>query len=132
MAPLKPSIAMIVVVNVVVWLILLFDPGYPLFVATGALYGIGIGGAAPIQGVAMGRCFGRANFGRASGLGGIVAVPLLAVAAALSQFLLGETGSYDTSFRVQVGLLAFGGILLGLVSIKDILWAMAGPGIDVD
>ena len=93
-APLKPSIAMTVLVNMLVWLLFYFEPSYPYFLATGAIYGIGIGGAAPIHGVATARCFGRANFGRANGLGAIVAIPLLAGASALSHLLEGSTGSY--------------------------------------
>jgi len=114
-APLKPSIAMIVLVNVLVWLIFFLEPSYPVFLATGALYGIGIGGAAPVHGVAAARCFGRANFGRANGIGAMAAIPLLAGASALSHLLEGWTGSYATGFLVQMGLLLTGGALLALV-----------------
>lgn len=114
-APLRPSIVMIVLVNMLVWLIFLFEPGYPAFLATGALYGIGIGGAAPVHGVATARCFGRANFGRANGIGAMAAIPLLAGASALSHFLEGATGSYATGFMVQIGLLLIGGLLLAFV-----------------
>lgn len=114
-APLKPSIAMIVLVNMLVWVIFFLEPSYPVFLATGALYGIGIGGAAPIHGVAAARCFGRANFGRANGIGAMAAIPLLAGASALSHLLEGWTGSYATGFLVQIGLLLTGGFLLALV-----------------
>jgi MFS family permease len=114
-APLKPSIAMIVLVNMLVWLLFYFEPSYPLFLMTGALYGVGIGGAAPIHGVATARCFGRANFGRANGLGAMAAIPLLAGASALSHLLEGWTGSYAMGFLVQVGLIFTGGLLLSLV-----------------
>jgi MFS family permease len=115
-APLKPSIAMIVLVNMLVWAIFFFEPSYPLFIATGAIYGIGIGGAAPVHGVATARCFGRANFGRANGIGAMAAIPLLAGASALSHLLEGWTGSYATGFLVQIGLICTGGALLSLVS----------------
>lgn len=114
-APLKPSLLMIVVLNMLVWAIFYSEPSYPLFLATGALYGIGIGGAAPVQGVAAARCFGRANFGRANGLGAIVAIPLLAGASALSHLLDGVTGSYAFGFLVQIGLVALGGVSIALV-----------------
>ncbi len=114
-APLKPSIVMIVLVNMLVWLIFFFEPSYPVFLATGALYGIGIGGAAPVHGVATARCFGRANFGRANGIGAMAAIPLLAGASALSHLLEGVTGSYATGFLVQIGLLLTGGLLLAFV-----------------
>lgn len=114
-APLKPSLLMIVVVNMLVWGIFHAEPSYPLFLATGALYGLGIGGAAPIQGVAVARCFGRANFGRANALGAIVAIPLIAGASALSHLLDGATGSYAFGFLVQIGLVALGGLSIALV-----------------
>ena len=114
-APLKPSIVMIVLVNMVVWLIFFFEPSYPVFLATGALYGIGIGGASPVHGVATARCFGRANFGRANGIGAMAAIPLLAGASVLSHLLEGATGSYATGFLVQIGLLLTGGLLLAFV-----------------
>jgi len=116
-APLRPSILLIVVVNVIVWAILWTEPSYTLFMVTGAIYGIGIGGAAPLQGVLFGRLFGRVNFGRASGLGGLAAIPLLAAANFGSQVLLGATGSYRLIFVVQIGLLLSGGALLALIQI---------------
>ncbi|MFO0688842.1 MAG: MFS transporter [Myxococcota bacterium] len=114
-APLKPSIAMIVVVNMLVWALLYLEPGYPAFLATGAIYGIGIGGAAPVHGVATARCFGRANFGRANGIGAMAGIPLLAGASALSHGLEGATGSYQLGFLVQIALVLIGGIALSLV-----------------
>lgn len=114
-APLKPSIVMIVLVNMLVWGLLHLEPTYPWFLATGAIYGIGIGGAAPIHGVATARCFGRANFGRANGLGAMAGIPLLAGASALSHGLEGATGSYHAGFLVQIGLVLTGGIALSLV-----------------
>lgn len=116
-APLGPSIALTVLVNILVWMILFSDPSYPVFIATGALYGIGIGGAAPLHGVVIGRCFGRANFGTASGLGGLAAIPLLVMVQFLSQALKAATGSYHVSFIVQGGLLLLGGVLLAFVRI---------------
>jgi MFS family permease len=118
-APLRPTLLMIIVVNLLVWGILCLEPGYALFVATGALYGVGIGGAAPVQGVLMGRLFGRVNFGRASGLGGLAAIPLLSLANIGSQTLLGATGSYRLTFVVQMVLLSIGGLMLGAIKIPD-------------
>ncbi len=116
-APLKPSIALTVLVNILVWIILYSNPSYPVFVATGALYGIGIGGAAPLHGVVNGRCFGRANFGTAGGLGGIAGIPLMVMAVVLGQVLKGVTGSYHAAFVMQGGLLLMGGALLAFIRI---------------
>lgn len=118
-APLKPSLALIVVVNMLVWLCLFLEPTYPWFLATGALYGLGIGGAAPVQGVAIARCFGRQRFGRANGIGAMAAIPLLAAASAFSHFLEGATGSYHAGFLVQIALLLLGGIAIALVDLSE-------------
>lgn len=118
-APLKPSIAMIVLVNMLVWGLLFLEPSYVGFLVTGAIYGVGIGGAAPIHGVATARCFGRANFGRANGLGAMAGVPLLAGASALSHVLEGATGSYSLGFLVQIALVLTGGISLALVRFPE-------------
>ena len=115
--PPKPTIALIVVMNVVLWLIFYSDPNFSLYLAAGAIYGIGIGGVAPLQGVIMGRCFGRANFGTASGLGGIPAIGLLVLASLMSSLLQGEGEGYPTIFLTQTGLLLLGGLLLSLVRI---------------
>ena len=116
-APMKPAIGLVVLANILVWGLFYSEPSYGFFVVTGAIFGIGIGGAMPLQGVALGRCFGRENFGRASGLGGLVAIPVIAAASAVSQLLQGATGSFQASFLVQIGLLAFGGGLLAIVRI---------------
>ena len=116
-APLKPIILLVVVSNVLVWYLLDTSPDYPLFLTTGAIYGIAIGGAAPLQGVLMARLFGRVNFGRASGIGGLAAIPLLAGASLGSQALLSATGSYSTLFMTQIGMLLVGGTMLGIVRI---------------
>ncbi len=118
-APLKPSIAMTVLVNATIWAIFYAEPSYSVFLATGALYGIGIGGAAPLHGVAVASCFGRANFGRANGLGALVGIPLIAGASALSHLLEGRTGSYQLGFMVQAGLILTGGCLLALVRFPE-------------
>jgi len=117
-APAKPIIALVVVANLIVWLCFYSQPSYTLFIVTGAIYGLGIGGVAPVQGVVLGRFFGRVNFGTASGLGGILAIILLVAASLMSAFLQGESGEgYPTIFLVQAGLLLLGGIVLGTLRI---------------
>ncbi len=118
-APIKPAIALVVLANMLVWFLFYIEPSYMVFVVSGAVYGVGIGGAMPLQGVAQGRCFGRANFGRAAGLGGLVMIPVIASASAVSQLLHGATGSFYMSFLVQIGLLFLGGGLLAFIRIPD-------------
>ena len=115
--PPKPSIALVVVVNVVIWGIFRVEPGYAVFIATGALYGIGIGGVAPLHGVVVGLCFGRMNFGRAHGLGGLVSVPLMAAASAANNLLFNATGGYHAGFVLQMALVGAGGLMLAFVRI---------------
>lgn len=118
-APLKPIIAFVVLLNIACWGILSMEPGFTLFLIGGAIYGLGIGGAAPVHGVLLARLFGRANYGRVSGLGGMAAIPLLVLANFASQAMLGATGSYQMTFGMQAGLLVVGGILLASVRIPD-------------
>ena len=120
-ASVKPIIALIALANVIVWLIFYGSPNYTLFVLTGAIYGLGIGAVAPVQGVVLGRCFGRANFGTVSGLGGIVMIGLLIMATLMSSFLQGENGEgYPTVFLVQAGLLLVGGSILAVIRIPSV------------
>lgn len=114
--PILPAIWLVTAGNAVVWGLLGMDPGYPVFLAIGALYGLAIGAAGPLQGVALGLCFGREGFGRASGIGGLAALPLIAAAPAVAGALRDATGSYHTGFQLQLVLLLIGGILLSLVS----------------
>ncbi|MEM7410050.1 MAG: MFS transporter [Myxococcota bacterium] len=107
----------LVLTNLAVWALLYLEPSYPLFVATGALYGLGIGAAMPLFGVILGRCFGRLAFGRAQGLGGLATLPLVAAAPAIAGALYDATGTYRTAFLMQLALLFFGGVLLSFVRI---------------
>jgi len=118
--PPKPAIALIVVMNVALWLIFYSEPSLSLYLAAGVIYGIGIGGAAPLQGVIVGRCFGRANFGMANGLGGIPGIGLLVLASVMSSLLQGEGEGYPTIFLAQIGMLLLGGLLLSVVRIPPL------------
>jgi MFS family permease len=116
-APLKPSIVLIVIVNIAVWMLLFTEPSYELFIVTGALYGIGIGGASPVHGVLTARLFGRVNFGTASGIGGMAAIPLIAAANIGSQIMLEATGSFQQTFVAQICTISLGGLLLAFLKI---------------
>lgn len=118
-SPPKPILGFVIVFNLLIWAILYTQPAYPLFLITGAVYGMGIGGAAPVQGVVMARCLGRGNFGTASGLGGIVAVLLLVGASLMSSILQGDGEGYPLIFRIQMGLILLAGMMLAFVKIPD-------------
>jgi len=117
--PPRPAVWLVVLGNAAVWAALYTDPGYPIFLLIGALYGVGIGATAPLQGVVLGLCFGRAAFGRASGIGGLASLPLVAGAPALAGYLYDATGGYHATFVVQVFALLIGGGLLSLARIPN-------------
>jgi predicted MFS family arabinose efflux permease len=113
------AIWIVVLGGVAVWALLYSDPGYPLFLATGALYGLAIGASGPLHGVMIGRCFGREAFGRASGIGGLAGLPIIASAPAIAGMIRDATGSYHAVFVLQVVLVLVGGVLLTLIRIPD-------------
>lgn len=116
MAP-RLAIWIVVIVNAACWVLLSLDPSYPFFLAIAALYGIGIGASGPLHGVVIARCFGPLAFGRATGIGGLAGLPLIAGAPAVSGMLFDATGNYDTVFMVQAVLLLLGGVLLTIPRI---------------
>ena len=67
----------------------------------------------------MARCFGREAFGRASGIGGLAGLPLIALAPVVAGYLYDTTGSYHVVFLLQSGLLLLGGILVTFVRIPS-------------
>jgi nitrate/nitrite transporter NarK len=116
MAP-RLAIWIVVIVNAACWVLLSLDPSYPFFLAIAALYGIGIGASGPLHGLVIARCFGPLAFGRATGIGGLAGLPLIAGAPAVSGMLFDATGNYDTVFMVQAVLLLLGGVLLTIPRI---------------
>jgi predicted MFS family arabinose efflux permease len=115
--PPRIGIWIVVIGNVGVWLLLYTSPGYSLFLVVGAVYGLAIGAVGPLNGLVIARCFGRDAFGRASGLGGLAGLPLIACAPIVAGLIYDTTGSYQPVFLLQAGLLLAGGILLSFVRI---------------
>jgi MFS family permease len=118
--PPHPAIWLVVAGNVLVWSLLYTDPGYAMLLGIGALNGLAIGAIGPLHGVVVGRCFGRVAFGRAIGIGGLAALPLIAFAPALSGYLYDSTGSYHTVFGVEAAALLLGGLILSFVRIPKV------------
>jgi MFS family permease len=109
------AVWIVVLGGALVWALLYMDPSYPLFLGIGALYGASIGAAGPLHGVMIGRCFGREAFGRASGIGGLAGLPIIAAAPAIAGILRDATGSYHAVFELEFALMLLGGALLSLV-----------------
>ncbi|MBW2268938.1 MAG: MFS transporter [Deltaproteobacteria bacterium] len=115
--PAHLGIWIVVLGSALVWGLLYANPSYGLFLGIGALYGVAIGAAGPLQGVIIGRCFGRAAFGRVYGIGGLATVPIIAAAPAIAGVLRDATGSYNAVFLFQIVVLLLGGALLAMVRI---------------
>lgn len=111
------AVWIVVLGGALVWALLYTDPSYPLFLGIGALYGAAIGAAGPLHGVMIGRCFGREAFGRASGIGGLAGLPVIAAAPAIAGILRDATGSYHAVFALQFVLVLLGGALLSLIRV---------------
>ena len=125
---LRPQHAMgiAVVLLLVAWIPLFGTPSYPLFLAAGALLGLGFGGLPPLHAVMIGRCFGRASFGQVMGLNALVGLPLLAAATPLTGSIAGSAG-YRAAFAVVVGAVAAGALLFMFVRLPGEAVAADGP-----
>jgi MFS family permease len=99
------------------WAMLLGTPGYATLLCVGALMGLGVGALGPLHAVVVGACFGRAGFGHVMGLGGLVALPLIAGATPLAGWLADTSGSYRTAFGVEVAALLTAGALFSLLRL---------------
>jgi MFS family permease len=74
--------------------------GYVALVATGLVFGLGMGGMVPLQGALLASVFGRVSFGKAMGLMRPFQVPLHALGVPFAGFAFESTGSYDLAFQV--------------------------------
>lgn len=99
------------------WATLVGSPSYTTFLAVGALLGLGVGALGPLHAVVIGACFGRAGFGHVMGLGGLVALPVIAGSNPLAGWLAVTTGDYRTAFGVEAGLLLLAGVLFALLRL---------------
>jgi MFS family permease len=93
------------------WVTLLGDPGYPSLLLAGSLMGLGIGAVIPINGVVVGRIFGRAGFGQVTGLGGLLSLPFVAASGPAAGRLYDLTGSYRVAFGAEIAVLLLAGVL---------------------
>ncbi len=75
--------------------------------AASAVFGLGLGGVAPLLGALVGAAFGRERFGRVSGLLSPLMLPFSLGGMALSGLLADRTGGYALSFQIMlVGAIA--------------------------
>jgi MFS family permease len=99
------------------WVVLLAAPTHAGLLFAGALMGLGIGAVIPLQGVVVGRVFGRGAMGQVIGLGGLFALPLIAGSAPAVGALYDATGSYRIAFGAVIAALLLAGALFAMLRI---------------
>lgn len=73
---------------------------YPALVATGLVFGFGMGGMVPLQGTLVATTFGRVSFGKAMGLIRPFQVPIHAAGVPFAGWVFVRTGGYGPAFAV--------------------------------
>ena len=77
-----------------------------------AVFGFGMGGVIPLQGAMTGTAFGRLSFGKVLGLMRPVQVPLHALGIPLAGWIHDSTGSYESAWRIFLGVYALASLLI--------------------
>ncbi|MEZ4217871.1 MAG: MFS transporter [Myxococcota bacterium] len=101
------------------WALLATRPSLEVLVAAGALFGLGIGAAAPLQAVLIGACFGRRAFAEVMGLAGLVALPIIAPATWLAGVLRDAAGSYSPVFAAELAALAVAALMFAFLRVPQ-------------
>jgi MFS family permease len=86
---------------------------YGPLLATGLVFGFGMGGMVPLQGTLVAATFGRVSFGKAMGLIRPFQVPIHAAGVPFAGFVFVRTGGYGPAFAVFA--VAYALALLALV-----------------
>ncbi|MDJ0788241.1 MAG: MFS transporter [Myxococcota bacterium] len=82
-------------------LLLVFED-WPRMVATGVVFGFGMGGMVPLQSTLVGETFGRVSFGKALGLMRPFQVPIHAMGIPFAGIVFERAGTYTFAFQVFV------------------------------
>lgn len=106
--------------GVAAWATLATEPDMRGLVAAGALMGFGVGAVAPLHGVLVGRCFGRAAIGKIVGAGGLLGLPIIAGSGIVAGKLYDRTGSYELPFAIEAMALALAGLLILLLRLPPL------------
>jgi fucose permease len=67
--------------------------------------------------VLIGLCFRAQAFGQVMGLGGLLALPIVAGANPIAGWLYDATGSYQTGFGLEVGCLLCAGLFFSALRV---------------
>jgi MFS family permease len=92
---------------------LIYVRQYPLLIAAGLLFGLGMGGVVPLQGALVGAAFGRRAFGRVMGLMSPAMLPIQMIGVPFAGYVFDRTGSYRSAFQIFLGAFA---LSLGVLS----------------
>lgn len=111
----RRALALAVAILVGAWAVLLSEPGFAGLLLAGSLMGLGIGAVIPLQGVVIGRCFGRNGMGQVFGIGGLLGLPIVAGSAPIVGAIFVRSGSYRLAFSIEATALALAGVLLSLL-----------------
>lgn len=101
------------------WGVLAMRPGLELLIVAGALFGLGIGAAAPLQAVLIGACFGRKAFAEVMGLTGLVALPVIAPATWVAGHVRDLAGSYSPVFVGELVALGLAAAMFVFLRVPD-------------
>jgi MFS family permease len=107
----RAALSAAVACEVLGWLAMIGSPNAPVFFAGAALFALGVGCQIPCQAGFVAALYGRAQFGRVSGVLGLVAMagmPLLPSALGLAYDAL---GGYDLAMKAMLLVLPFPALL---------------------
>lgn len=107
-----------VVIQMLAWGGLILSDGPILFGLSSFSFAFGIACTIPVQAGLLGLLFGRAQFGRATGLIGLFSLVGLFGFAPLIGWGYDVTGSYDVPMMSALGAIALPALLLGFVSLE--------------
>ena len=101
--------------QILLWGLLLLQPGYALLAILIALIGVCGAGLVAAFGTALAEHFGPASFGRAYGFSNLVNLPFIAGGAPLAGLIFVRTGSYAAALMGQMGFFLFAALLVASV-----------------
>lgn len=91
---------------------LLLLTSFAQLVAAAALFGLGIGGVAPLQAALLAREFGARDFAPVMGLIGPLMIPFQISGPPLAGYLFDRQGSYDVAIWIFLGATVVSGMLM--------------------
>ena len=100
---------------------------YASFVASAALYGLGLGGISPLQAALLARRFGAAHFAPAMGLLGPLMIPFQITGPPVTGYIFDRLGSYEPALWAFLAALVASAIALSFVRLPTSNSDEAGP-----